>query len=251
MNNIEFQIILDNNRVHSNYITDNIYGNDDIYQQYVSVEYLQHKDKFLSDTVLLKTNDILSSSTLPLLNDGIHSYYRFIVPTLEYLFIESDNSDADGNMLYSSICLTDQIYYYNGKFYYYTGQDIEFKENMTVRQALSQYLETIEHNSIELHVENLYDYINKCRLSFFCKKILFSICNLTKCFVSLQKDLIKGCTNNCNEKNTANRDFLMSTIFVLDYLKDTNNFIEAQRILDNITECSNFCSTGNKFNCCG
>jgi hypothetical protein len=35
------------------------------------------------------------------------------------------------------------------------------------------------------------------------------------------------------------RDFLLSTIYVLDYLKDLNNFAEAQKILNNVIGCFN------------
>lgn len=250
MNVIDFQVIVDQSKVYSNYNTDFIPDNDDIYDEYVSVEYLRHKEKLDQTSIIMKTSDVLSSSVLPLIDDGTYIYYRFVIPKLEYLLIETDRIDKDGNVLYKTACVNNQIFFYNGNFYFCEKEDFEAKTYLTKSDFMANYAQSIVEMSKIVSVDNLENYIDTCSQSFYCKKILFSICNLTKCFVSLQKDLIKNCSS-CTTLDTTNRDFILSTIFVLDYLKDTNNFKEAQRILDNITECNNFCSTGNKFNCCG
>lgn len=250
MNIIDFQVIVDQSKVHSSYNTDFVADNDNIYEEYVSVEYLQHKHIFDPSSVIVKTNDALSASVLPLMNDGTYSYHRFIIPMFEFLLIDTDKFDAEGNMLYNTVCISNQLFYYDGDFYYCDKDDLVVDTYMTKSSFIRSYINDIINTSIKVSIDELEKYIDTSYQSYFCKKILFSICNLTKCFVSLQKDLIKKC-GTCTTSDTTNRDFILSTIFVLDYLKDTNNFKEAQRILDNITECGNFCSTGNKFDCCG
>ncbi len=51
------------------------------------------------------------------------------------------------------------------------------------------------------------------------------------------------------------RDFLLSALYVFDYLKDTKNYEEAQRILDNMSGCgAGLCGdiNENKIDCgCG
>ena len=94
---------------------------------------------------------------------------------------------------------------------------------------------------------------------FFVKKEVFSTCKIRKCLVSLQhKMLLESCSSNScttsdNVRNT--RDFLFGALYVLDYLKETNNFEEAQRIIDNLSTCdfpckedsitTNDCGCGN------
>lgn len=88
---------------------------------------------------------------------------------------------------------------------------------------------------------------------------IFSICKLRKCLLSKEKDYIskflKGCTNgsgHCSNSNEEdmNRDFLLSTIFVLEHLICTGQITEATRILKNISSCS-LCSNGKTINNCG
>lgn len=46
-------------------------------------------------------------------------------------------------------------------------------------------------------------------------------------------------------------DFLLSALYVFDYLKDINNFEEAQRILDNMSECDSLCEDYSAKSDCG
>ena len=91
-------------------------------------------------------------------------------------------------------------------------------------------------------------------ISLYCKKNTFTICNLINCFVSLQRQVMKKeLTYSCKkiEDVSKQRDFLLSTIYVLDYLKDIKNFAEAQRIIDSVTECTTFCSNISNNSDCG
>lgn len=233
--------------------------NPDILDKYISVEFLKYKDKYLYDSCIVKTLHIDSSSEFALFNDGIYEYNKYLIPTLEYLLVDTDKKDVDGNMLYNELCLKDAYFYYKGDIYYidYSENDGDFviAEYLTADNFIKTYAQFVLSNSVKQSLEDLSENTEIGNQTYFCKKIAFTYCNLIKCFVSLQSNLANNlCDTSCEKNNVYNRDFLLSTIYVLDYLRDINNFKEAQRILDNINECGGFCKefeTLTKCNCCG
>lgn len=91
--------------------------------------------------------------------------------------------------------------------------------------------------------------------TFSFQKVVFSVCKLQKCLVNLQKQIIdnpKSC-NECSSTSSVRyrRDFLLSALYVLDYLKDRRNYDEAQRIIDNISGCGSLCEDLTNNNDCG
>jgi hypothetical protein len=91
--------------------------------------------------------------------------------------------------------------------------------------------------------------------TFSFQKTVFSVCKLQKCLVYLQRKFLENC-RSCDRSNTDRntRDFLLSAMYVFDYLKDHDNYEEAQRLLDNLSDCTrNLCGeTFNKSDCnCG
>ncbi len=231
--------------------------NPDILDKYVSVEFLKYKDKCLYDSCIIKTSQIDSPSEFALLNDGIYEYNCYLIPTLEYLLIDTNKYDVEGNMVYNEICLEDSYFYYNDDLYYinYVGNDYNIDTDLSATNFISTYKDTILSLATKISLDYLSYNTEIGNQTYFCKKIAFTYCNLIKCFVSLQSNLANSvCNTNCEKTEVYNRDFLLSTIYVLDYLRDINNFKEAQRILDNINECGGFCKefeTLSKCNCCG
>ena len=173
--------------------------------------------------------------------------------------VDTDKYDIDGNMLYNELCLKDAYFYYQGNIYYIdypeNNGDFVIDEYLTAVSFIKTYAQFVLSNSVKQSLEDLSENTEIGYQTFFCKKIAFTYCNLIKCFVSLQSNLANSlCNTNCEKTEVYNRDFLLSTIYVLDYLRDINNFKEAQRILDNINECGGFCKeseTLTKCNCCG
>ena len=72
---------------------------------------------------------------------------------------------------------------------------------------------------------------------------LFLLGNIEKCLIHLQKQYIcESLTNKCSVDSTkSRRDFMHSAVEVLRYLSFTENYEEAQRILDNVSECGFLC----------
>lgn len=73
----------------------------------------------------------------------------------------------------------------------------------------------------------------------------------------MQKQLIdnytlaRPCVSNSDIKQKC--DFLLSALFVLEYLKDTKNYSEAQKIIDGVSTCISLCKeeTFLNHNTCG
>ena len=85
-------------------------------------------------------------------------------------------------------------------------------------------------------------------------RTIFCTSKLRKCVSLLQKQVIESC-HKCNNIDSikVKRDFLFNAMYLIDYLKETGNLDEAQRILDNLSYCGFICddsiiNTSN--NCC-
>lgn len=160
--------------------------------------------------------------------DGTFTYYKYLIPKLNHLLKYDDAEVA----YYKT---RDQLFYNNGKFYY----------------AKEDYSTIEELNKNVIEINNLLDLWNfQGTQTFSFQKIIFSVCKLQKCLVSLQRQMLndygKCVDKNAVESNKTIRDFLFSTMYVFDYLKDHDNYEEAQRILDNLINCTgNICPEYN------
>lgn len=118
----------------------------------------------------------------------------------------------------------------DGLFQYYV---LNFKEEP------KDILEYIQENSLQPEAE------------------FFSICKLRNCLLTYEKKFIskflKGCNSNnyCfNDTEDTIKDFLLSTVFILEHLICTGQTVEATRILKNINSCT-LCSNNKSINDCG
>lgn len=227
---------------------------------YVSVEFLSYKCPNNVDerTVCITDyshyrDNLIDNTVLPIFKDGILYYHKVLVPKLSFLCVES-GIEHNGIPLYNEIYLKDQIFCLNNKFYKYKGEiNIQTDVPMSYDNILQHYKDEILNQSdIITNYSLLYDEATNADQSFSCQKMLFTICKLTKCFVNLQRKILDlSIVDQCmkNASDVKDRDFLLCSIYVLDYLKDIGQFDEAQRILENITECGGFCSENNQIDC--
>lgn len=84
---------------------------------------------------------------------------------------------------------------------------------------------------------------------------IFSICNLRRCTIALEKLTIEEFLSNCNKRNCNKkhsqqpiRDVLLISIFVLEHLISQEKYLEAERILESLDSCKNLC--GNNIKTC-
>jgi hypothetical protein len=220
---------------------------------YVSLEFLTYSDskEIEPNTIIFENychnrDNYLKDGIFPIMKDGIHFYYKIVVPKLETLFIQ--NSEG----LYTKVFLENQTFYYNNKFY--IGKVDYNTDPVTKRELLEKINEILETSKSEIITNYTELYELSGSQSFVCKKIVFTTCKLTQCLVNLQRKIIDyQIYNKCADykKITEERDFLISTIYVLDYLKDIGNFQEAQRIIENVMECGSICDFEDDINSCG
>lgn len=176
--------------------------------------------------------------------DGTYSYYKLVVPQLMHF---QDDKEPD-----KYINLIDELFFFNGDLY---------KSNITDQEGYT--LDEVIESSEIIDYKEAYEFVqeNKASQTFYCPiKNVFSVCKLQRCLVYLQRQLLLNNSKICSydkcktDENLRNRrDFLLSAMYVFDYLKDMGNFTEAQRILDNLSSCNSLCGEelGNINNSCG
>lgn len=220
----------------------------------ISIEFLLDDDrKFLNSTKVVKHdiyNEIFmgDDTIIDFPCDGTFHYYKFIVPTLSY-FLNKDKSGGDHIKYPLFNIVSGSIFYHNGSLYLYEG-GLKEDEEPTLNNIL-------KYSSNRTYYD-LTKYEDVSIMSF--QKIVFSFCNLQKCLLNLQMQILKS-SDNCNNcKSTKgdnliryNRDFLLSALYLLKYFVKIEDFVKAQNIVNNLKDCSNrICGNESKSNCnCG
>lgn len=191
---------------------------------------------------------------LPLDSDGLFYYYKLAIPKLEHF---------RNGALYEG--LSEQLFVYNSELYFCSIPDM----------GLHSVDEILETSVVVNNYVNAY-YIthdNEASQTFyFPKTAIFTYCHLQECLVKLQKQLLlstgfnpcsfgsvnKRLGSNCNTNVDLNLkgtvDFLLTALYVLDYLADNGKFEEAQQIIESLATCGNLCDniTNTKTGCgCG
>lgn len=165
--------------------------------------------------------------------DGTYYYYKLVIPTLDWFSQETVSGRYKG--------LSEELFFDGNSLYLCNLKDDEeysYEEVIKNSNLIDNYLLAYKA------VQN-----NLASQTFYCPaKKVFSVCKLQRCLVYLQRKLLltncKHCGyDNCDTDATlrSRRDFLLSAMYVFDYLKDTGNFTEAQRILDNLSSCDSVC----------
>lgn len=213
--------------------------------EHVMLEFLSYNDE---NNPLLKTIKLRKeihnrgyylakfSSKFILDVDGTYSYYKLVIPVLDHFYKEDKYKG-----------LNNELFFYNGKIY---------KSNLNRDEETDDVSYILENSEEIINYIEAYELVQNGGASqtFYCpKENVFSVCKLQRCLVSLQRQLLltNKCDcgrNNCNDNVSLRnqRDFLLSALYVFDYLKDIRNFTEAQRILDNLSACGSIC--GDKLN---
>jgi hypothetical protein len=80
----------------------------------------------------------------------------------------------------------------------------------------------------------------------------FCICYLQECLYKINKNLINElcgkCANKINysKEKVINRDLILMSLHIIKYLIDFGSYLEAQRVLESISQCGNICKTLTK-----
>lgn len=218
---------------------------DAYYEYFVEVEFLAHRteDNVLPNIIMKRPQfQTISVSEFELEYNGIYYYHKICVPILEYFLGKSPD------MIVGEIFVDE-----NGNL-----QQIMDRPKVDTIEGILEVSNAVScihaYNAI---VRNMGADYEANESYFFPKKEVFSTCKIRKCLVYLQhKMLLENCSSNSCSANAElrnTRDFLFGAMYVLNYLKETNNFEEAQRIVDNLSTCNFPCDedsiTANNCGC--
>lgn len=213
------------------------------HQHYYNVEFLTYQKETEPLQVMVNAvKDMRAMSTFNIPKSGVYYYYKMSIPLVDY-FVGSE---------YSGNLIGEIFYTENGVLMQIASRPQEVTKEGIIAASktidlLTAYDAVMTNSSAETEANESY---------FFPKKELFNTWNLRKCLVYLQRKMLLGnCSfDDCsaNKELRNQRDFLMSAIYVIDYLIDTNNLDEAQRIIDNLSTCGFPCEDNEfTFSDCG
>lgn len=169
-------------------------------------------------------SDILNNTIITTDSDGLYKYYKIVIPTLEF-YKAGD----------SSYNIPKGRYFYLKQKVYRTEVDVT--SVCSLLGSCSQITSIMDLWNLKEDDDNIY----------YASKEYFSICRLTKCFLSRvaesASELIdNGCNENCktDQDLSAKRDFLLATYYVLKWLISKKDYDEATRILNIVLSCDDY-----------
>lgn len=179
--------------------------------------------------------------------DGLYYYHKLYIPNVQYI---SQLDDAVGEFF---------VYKSNNTFIICQVNSDTNMQSIDTIIATSTKFATLAEGATAAYeaAVSAYDPDAPTQTVFITKKPVFSIWNLRKCLAGLQHSiLMDDFKNTCTQDKETRykRDFLFGAVYVLDYLGNTCNYKEAQRILDNLSSCGFLCGdsmTSTKTCCCG
>lgn len=191
------------------------------YSQTVTIDMIQlikiNENEIIKSIITSHSTDVPEIS-VPFNKDGLFKVTHIILPTTAWLESELQNTENILD-LYSTIYVSDGLKVYK----YINGSLVE-----------CPILELVERNIEGTTISST-------------EKSTFSICYLSKCFVTLCNEILNKNLTKCKSKNSDledlifKRDFVWMTINVIKYLIDLGQLLEAQRILEESSACNGIC----------
>ena len=172
-------------------------------REYAVFEWFEDYNRNIVASNIYKVSEGNSWKTEPL-SDGKLTYYRLVVPK----FADSGNNDICWNEI-------------SGKITLYENAENALKE-ISLKNAFEYTYNNTEKQSNESY--------------FYPGADMFLLGNIKKCLTSLQTDYITNKIHGkCIDSVRDKRDLLHVAIEVIKYLLMTDNYADAQRILDDMS----------------
>lgn len=185
---------------------------------------IDSKENEVFETYQIKDHNLfpIDDSTFIMKKDGLYGLGHIILPTQVWLDkVIALNPDELFDFY-------EEIYYYNTEdelLYKYINQ--ENRELITINDFLN--IKATEDSTIIRSDKNT-----------------FNLCYISDCFYKICKNLLNKLTSKCSvlsNNATRDRDILWMIINAVKYAVDTRQLYEAQRILENSTQCLTICTT--------
>lgn len=176
-------------------------------------------------------------STFKLTKDGHYKFGHIVIANTNYL----KNIIAIPDL--SELPIT------NESIFVYMDSIVEGFEEDLVGKIVE-----FDKNGIIICVYSVEEFILYCNeteegLYYFSEQDLFTICQLSNCFYTYCRQILKDPCGKAPKDFTFIRDIIWMAINTITYLVELKQFIEAQRILEKITKCGGVCNTLKTCNC--
>ena len=165
-------------------------------------------------------SDIITNTDISINEDGLYTYHKLIIPTLEYYRVGD-----------SSYNVANKCFYYDQKIY-------KSDSNITLDQI----------NSCEKisNISDMLKLVDNDDVSYY-KEDFFVLCRLRNCFLQRINlnilDFVEaGCNLECikSSENLIARNFMIASLAVLDWLIANKDYDEAKRILSILNSCDSY-----------
>lgn len=177
--------------------------------------------------------DCIDESDMEMPIDGLYEVTHIIIPTEEWLAYVIDRDKG-------ALTAYNLIYYYDTK----SDTFMKYVDEESVSASIEEVLEV---NAIPPS-----DVMEKTTTIIRGDKNTFCLCHLNECFYKLCKNLLNDLPGRCLNKlddvkmQIYNRDIVWMSINVIKYLIELAQYYEAQRILEDITQCGGICKDSDK-----
>lgn len=164
--------------------------------------------------------EVDESYKFKVIKDGYYKINHMVLPTVDWW----NNASDDNKEYFETIYFVD-----NNKIY-------KVVDNVPEECSLEEIIERNPENST----------ISQCFINIFYTG------NLLQCYVNYSKRVFDSQVCGCPTENNDIyiRDFLWMSLNIIDYLISFDQFIEAQRMLEQLSTCNGFCNSisSNVFN---
>lgn len=179
------------------------------------IDYISTKEEVQEEVLFTEHTSFLDEVYFEVIKDGYYKITHIILPTIKWLERQKQNKYFDLSF-YNAIYVTD-------------GNNIYKYLNNALKKCNVEEVKMV--NSTGTTISR-------------CTKPFFSTYNLYKCYINYCKQLFEQISSKCIEdskNDTFIRDFIWMTVNVINYYIEQEQYIEAQRLLEEINGCNGFC----------
>jgi hypothetical protein len=170
--------------------------------------------------VVTHETGVVDESDFDMSTDGLYKVTHIILPTDTWLTLAISKNGISTYTL---------IYYYD-----------------TTAKVIKKYTSGV---STEVTIDELLE-VNASDTTTIIRadKNTFCLCRLNQCFYKLCKALFSSLPSKCynkldeNKSMIYNRDIIWMAINIIKYLIEQSQYYEAQRILEEVTQCGSICN---------
>lgn len=189
---------------------------------YVCVDYVMYNNKIVNTNIIdITSAHDIETVSFTLANDGIHEYYRLVVPKIDKYLIYGQVDPYN-------------VFYYNNDFYYTT-------ETILFNRIDTKLFKKIELDSLYKLLEEIG--IDGSNEVIYNKYFVFSYELFKKSFVQMQKYIESSTSfskNKISKEERQKRNILLMAIYTIEEYLTKGMLNEADDLINTISESKCF-----------